>query len=448
MEQVTSGPGTAESPAALLQRLIRFDTTNPPGNERECIGYIERLLGDAGLETTIRARSPDRPNLVARLAGRGEAPPLLIYGHVDVVTTEGQRWSHPPFEAKLVDGYVWGRGAVDMKGGVAMMLAALLRLGGNGNVPPGDVIFCALSDEEGFGAYGAGFMVAEHPELFSGVRYALGEFGGFALYISGQRFYPIQVAEKEICTVRVTARGDGGHGAIPVRGGAMARLARALHLLDRHKLPVHVTPVAAQMCDAIGDELPFPGGTLIRQLKRPALADRLLRAMGARTRTLDPLLRNTVSPTMLRASEKLNVIPSEASVLLDGRLLPGLEPADMLGELRSLLGNEIELELVRHDPGPTEPDMGMFETLAGVLRELDPEGTPIPLMLAGVTDARYFSRLGIQTYGFLPMNLPRDFDFWRTVHGADERVPASAIEFGANAVHRALQRLGAGGTAR
>jgi acetylornithine deacetylase/succinyl-diaminopimelate desuccinylase-like protein len=337
---------------------------------------------------------------------------------------------------------VWGRGALDMKGGVAMMLSALLRARAEGLAPAGDVVFCALSDEEGFGHFGAKYMVESHASLFEGVRYAIGEFGGFTVHLGSRRFYPIQVTEKELCTVRATTKGPGGHGALPVHGGAMARMGKLLRTLDRRKLPVHVTPVARDMCRSVGTALPFAGRALAAGLANPALTDRILRLMGMRGRTLDPLFHNTVSPTMLRGSDKVNVIPSEVSVNLDGRLLPGFAPDDLIRELSSVVGEDVELALVQHDPGPAEPDMGMFESLGAILRELDPEGVPVPLLMAGVTDARFFSRLGIQTYGFLPMKLPADFDFWETIHAADERIPVAAVEFGAEGVYRALERFG------
>jgi acetylornithine deacetylase/succinyl-diaminopimelate desuccinylase-like protein len=436
------GEALHERPVELLRNLIRFDTSNPPGRERECIAYIDELLQDAGLETTTRARDAERPNLIARLAGRGEAPPLLLYGHVDVVTTEGQQWRHPPFEARLEDGYVWGRGALDMKGGLAMLISALLRVKAAGLVPRGDLVFCALSDEEGFGDYGAKFLVEQHPELFEGVRYAIGEFGGFTLHISGRRFYPIQVAEKQICTLRATVRGRGGHGAMPIRGGAMRRLARLLTRLDRARLPVHVTPVVREMLRSIAAASPSPAKHVFGRLASPTLASAALRAMGDRAGRLDPMLRNTVSPTVLQASEKVNVIPSEVGVLLDGRLLPGFGPDDLIAEVGRVVG-DVDLELVRYDPGSGEPDMGLFGVLADVLRDIDPGSTPVPLLMVGVTDGRFLSRLGIQSYGYLPMSLPPDFDFWQYIHAADERIPAAAVDFGSEAVYRVLERYGA-----
>jgi len=411
-----------QRPAELLQNLIRFNTTNPPGDEAECIAYINHLLTEAGFETTLLSSDPERPNLVSRLAGQGNAPPLLLYGHVDVVTTADQTWQQPPFEGKLVDGYIWGRGALDMKGGVAMMLAAFLRAKAEGLTPAGDVVLAILSDEEAGSDCGARYLVENHARHFQGIRYAIGEFGGFAMHVGQRKFYPIQVAEKQFCWMKATLRGLGGHGSSPVHGGAMAKLGGLLQCLDQRRLPVHVTPVARQMLESIA-------GAVLDQLGRQGL-------------TFDALLHNTVNATVVQGGEKINVIPSEIVVKLDGRLLPGYVPDDMMAELRPLVGDDVELELIRYDPGPGEPDMGLFDTLANILRELAPEGLPLPLLLAATTDARLFSRLGIQTYGFLPMNLPEEFNFMQLIHAADERIPVESLDFGTEAVYKALQRFG------
>jgi len=426
----------------LLQDLIRFDTTNPPGNEAACVTYIDGLLREAGFDTTLLARDHNRPNLITRLKGEGKAPALLLYGHVDVVTTANQEWTHPPFEGKVVDGYVWGRGALDMKGGVAMMLAALLKAKIEDLVPAGDVVLAILSDEEAGGSYGARYLVQEHQEEFEGIRYALGEFGGCSAYFGRQKFYPIQVAEKQACWMKAVVRGPGGHGSLPMRGGAMARLARLLHQLDKCRLPVHITPVARQMIKTISSALSFPNGLIMRQLLNPHLSGRVLRLFGERGQILEPLLRNTVNATIVSGGEQINVIPSEIVLKLDGRLLPGFRPEDLVAELRQIIGEQVELEVIRHDPGPGGPDMGLFETLASILRETDPSGIPLPLLLSAVSDARFFSRLGIQTYGFLPMNLPENFNFFQTIHGADERIPVEALDFGTNAVYKVLERYG------
>lgn len=429
------------NPAELLQQLIRFNTTNPPGNEAECIQFINGLLTEAGIETTILAKTPERANLVARLKGTGQSAPLLLYGHLDVVSTTGQNWTHPPFEGVIAEDYLWGRGALDMKGGVAMLLAAVLKAKAEGLSLPGDVLFTAVADEEAGGEFGAKFLVQEHAELFQGVRYALGEFGGFTLTLMGKRFYPIMVAEKQLCSLRATFRGPGGHGSMPLRGGAMAKLGQALQTLDQKRLPVHLTPVAQKMLAGLAQGLSGPASLLMSQLANPLLTDRLLNLLGANARIFDPLLHNTVSATIVQGGDTFNVIPAEISLALDGRLLPGFQPADLLRELGALLGPEVSLTVEHHDPGPAEPNWGLFETLGGVLREADPLGLPIPLLLSGVTDARFFSRLGIQTYGFLPLLLPADFNFTATIHAADERVPLAALEFGTQAIFKALQRF-------
>ena len=428
-----------ERPAELLQNLIRFDTTNPPGNEAQCVRYINSLLTDAGYETSILAKDSNRPNLIARLKGQGTVPPLLLYGHVDVVSTANQKWTHSPFEGKVVDGYIWGRGALDMKGGIAMMLAAFLRAKAEGLTPAGDVVLAILSDEEAGSDYGAKYLVENHAEQFEGIRYAIGEFGGFLIYIGQQKFYVIQVAEKQFCWMKLILRGPGGHASNPVRGGIMAKLATLLQTLDQHRLPVHVTPVARQMLESIAAAVPSPLSSAFLQLLDPAQTDDVLNLFGPQGSIFDAMLHNTVNATIIQGGEKINVIPAEIVLKLDGRLLPGYTFDDMVAELGPIIGDDIEIELIRYDPGPPEPDMGLFDTLAGILRKADPDAIPLPLLMVASTDAHLFARLGIQTYGFIPMNLPEEFIFFNLIHAADERIPIAAVNFGADAIYRALQ---------
>jgi acetylornithine deacetylase/succinyl-diaminopimelate desuccinylase-like protein len=430
-----------EHPADLLQNLIRFDTTNPPGNERACIEYINSLLKEAGIETTIVAKTPERPNVIARLKSEGKVPPLLLYGHVDVVTTENQKWGHPPFEARIVDDFIWGRGALDMKSGVAMMLAAFLKAKAERVSLPGDVIFAAVADEEAGGDYGSRFLVNEHADLFKGVKYAFGEFGGFNMSMGGKRMYPIMVAEKQCCWMKMTFHGRGGHGSMPVYHQAMAKLARTVNLLDQKRLPYHLTPAVHLMLDSIADALGGATGLAVRAMTSPLLAGVILNLLGERGDIFSPLLHNSISPTIVHASEKINVIPSEVSLGLDGRLLPGFTPKDMEAEMHALLGSDYDLEILEYDPGPAAPDMGLFDVLGAVLKETDPQGIAVPYVMSGVTDARFFTKLGIQTYGFTPLQLPDDFSFISTIHAADERVPVKALEFGTKAVYAALQRF-------
>jgi len=423
----------------LARDLIQLDTTNPPGQEHIAIDLIERVLDEAGISSARYENARGRPNLVARLKGRGEAPPFLLQGHVDVVTTVNQEWRHKPFAGDIVDGYLWGRGALDMKGGVAMMVSALLDAHARGGAP-GDLVLTALADEEAGGNQGAKWLVEKHPELFSGIKHAIGESGGVVQHIGGKRFYPIMVSEKRGCQVLATLRGPGGHGSIPASGGAMARVAALLTTLDTARLPVHLTPPVKLLLEGMRDALDEPWKGRMAALLDPALADAALNELGPMGRNLDAALHNTVNATMISGGVKINVIPSEVQVQLDGRLLPGFGPEDMLRELREVLGPDPELEVQLVGPVQPEIDLSQLDLFASVLREADPGCIPLPYLVTGGTDARHFAKLGIRTYGFLPLNNPADFNGATTIHAADERVPISALEFGARCVFEAVMR--------
>lgn len=423
--------------AVLLQELIRFDTTNPPGNEEACVAHIESLLHANGIETERYEKTPGRPNLIARHAGSKDCPPLLLYGHVDVVTTAGQSWTRPPFSGEAADGWIWGRGALDMKGGVAMCVRAFVDAVHAGSPTP--LVLLILSDEENGGDHGAMYIADERPDALGGAKHALGEFGGASQAIGGRRFYPIQVAEKQLCWLRATVTGPGGHGALGVRGSALARLGEILHTLDRKQPPVHVIPLVREWFETMAAHLPRPQALVMRRLLDPRTADIAVRLIGKPI--LGRVIRNTVSTTIVHGGEKINVIPSEVELQLDGRILPGQTPADLVRELHDIVGTKgVHFEVVRHDPGPPEPDLSQFRLLADVLRELDPDGIPVPMLQAGVTDARHLTRAGVQTYGFLPLRLPDDFELTPLIHAADERVPVDALQFGVDAIARVIER--------
>jgi acetylornithine deacetylase/succinyl-diaminopimelate desuccinylase-like protein len=289
--------------ATLLQELIRFDTTNPPGNEEACVAHIEALLHGNGIETERYEKARGRANLVARHRGTKDCPPLMLYGHVDVVTTVGQTWTHPAFGGELHDDAIWGRGALDMKGGVAMCVRAFVDAVARNTDTP--LVLLILSDEENGGEYGAAFMADEHADALGGAKHALGEFGGASQTIAGTRFYPIQVAEKQICWLKMTVRGPGGHGAMGVKGSAMRRLGDALRALDEHDLPIHITPVVRTWVESMAEHLP-----VLRGLLDPATADETVAALGPQGRIFGRVIRNTVSPTIVRGGDKINVIPS------------------------------------------------------------------------------------------------------------------------------------------
>jgi len=440
-----------ERPTDMLRTLVRYDTTNPPGNEAECIGYLDQLLQEGGLPTTLLGKDAKRPNLITRLPGRGEAPGLVLQGHVDVVTTANQTWKHDPFDAELIDGTVWGRGSLDMKSGVTMMTCAVLRAAAEGRKPAGDIILTIMSDEEAGSDYGARFLTEEHPEQFEGAKYAIGEGGGSAQYMGDQRFYPLMVAEKQVCWLRTRITGPGGHGSTPLRDGAMARLGKVLTTLNSNRLPVHVTPVMQQMLPALAEHAPDHLAAAALALLDPERTDEQLDQMLAdglpQARNFDALLHNTVNATVVGGGIKTNVIPSEILLELDGRVLPGFTSDDIISELRALLGEDLSFEIIRHDPGEAGVDMGLFPLLKGIVEELDQDGVVVPSMVGGFTDGRMFSRLGIQNYGFLPMKLPPGTNFSATVHAADERVPVEALEFGLQAMSTVIERYGQDGKA-
>lgn len=431
---------TTPTPADTLRRLIRFDTTNPPGGEGPCLDYLMSLFQARGVACRMLGASSERPNLVVRVGGRGQAPPLLMQGHVDVVTTAGQHWTRPPFAGDVVDGWVWGRGALDMKGGVAMMVTALLRCLDQDRPPSGDVLFCCLADEEAGGILGAQYLVQQHADLFEGVRHGIGEGGASTQHIGGRQFYPIMVAEKRACRLRIMLRGPGGHASRSHRGGTMARLGELLRVLDRSRLPVHVTPVAEEYVHGISEAASEPARSRLRSLLDPSRTDAVLDTMGEEASRFDPILHHTINATIVRAGEKINVIPSEATVDLDGRMLPGFEPDGFVAEVRRVVGQEPEIEILGVGPRLQPAERGQFyELLCDVIHELEPQAVTVPLLMTGATDQRHFAQLGIDGYGYLPLRLPRGFG-QETVHAADERVPVAALDFGVKALFQVLQR--------
>ncbi len=428
------------TPAALLRELIRFDTTNPPGGEGPCLDHLRGLFQARGVDGSLLGATAERPNLVVRLPGRGLAPPLLMQGHVDVVTTTGQHWTHPPFGGDLIKGWVWGRGALDMKGGVAMMVTALLRCLDQDRPPAGDVVLCCLADEEAGGSLGAQYLVQRHAELFEGVVHAIGEGGASTLHIDGRQFYPIMVAEKRSCRLRVTLRGPGGHASRSHRGGTMAKLGELLRALDRSRLPVHVTPVAGEYVQGIAEATRQPARSRLLALLDPDRTDVSLDGMGEEAARFEPMLRHTINATIVRAGEKINVIPSEATVDLDGRMVPGFEPQEFLAEVRQVIGPEAEIEVIGVGPRLRPSERGPFYALlCQIVHELEPEAVAIPMLMSGATDQRHFAQLGIDGYGYLPLRLPQGFG-QETVHAADERVPVGALDFGTEALFEVLQR--------
>jgi acetylornithine deacetylase/succinyl-diaminopimelate desuccinylase-like protein len=427
-------------PAGLLRELIRFDTSNPPGNERGCLEFIADLLDRGGVASQLLAKDEDRPNLVARVTGGTSAPPLLLYGHVDVVPADAREWTHPPFAADLSDGQIWGRGALDMKGGVAILVVSLLRVANRVRAPDADLILALTSDEEQGSVFGAKYLVEEHADVFDRVRYAFSEFGGVTVWLGNRRLYPIQVAEKQRCLIRATVRGVGGHASNVVRRTAVSNLGELLRLLDKKRLPVHVTPRVRAMLDAVSGSLPLHQRLPLHGLAWAPLTDSLLKLMGSEGATFDALLHNSATPTLFHRGESSNVLPTELMLDLDGRVLPGQTPADLVRELEGLAGDVATFNLIGAEPAAAaDPDLTLYPLLSEIIRRRDPGGIPLPAVVPGYTDARCFAQLGIQTYGFLPMRLPRQISM-ELMHSPNERVPGDALRFGVDCLTEAIDR--------
>ncbi|MFA5628869.1 MAG: M20/M25/M40 family metallo-hydrolase [Dehalococcoidales bacterium] len=430
-------------PEELLQNLIRFNTTNPPGNEAPLIEYIDKLFTAAGFETITVAKDPARPNLLTRLKGKGKASPLLLYGHTDVVTAANQNWTYPPFDGEIADGYIWGRGALDMKCGLAMMIAALLRAKAENFKPAADIIFCAMADEETGGSYGAKFLVREHMDIFRDIKYAVSEFGGYTMYINGKKFYLIQVAEKHHCTAEITFYGPSGHGSVPMKNSAMYKMGKALVALNDKKLPVHITAVTERMINIISAHISEPESTFFKELLNPQKTEAILEQIKDKTDNFfDPLLHNTVNAIMVKGGERINVVPGEVTLYLDGRILPILSDIDLKNELTEIIGNDCDIKITNYEQAKADADLSLFEMLSDILKEKEPDCIPIPIIISASTDARLLAKLGIQTYGFLPIDLPEGFSFMNYVHAADEKIPVAAMYSGTDAMYEVIKRYG------
>jgi len=439
---VTSG--LLDATVAHLQRLIRFETVNPPGNEAPAIAYVADVLRREGLEPAVLESAPGRANLVCRITGNGHQGPLLLASHVDVVEVERASWRRDPFGGEMADGCVWGRGAVDMKGKLAMDLAAMTLLARSRRRPDRDVVLAVVADEEAGCRFGSRWLAENHPEMIR-ASVCLNEVGGFSLSLLGVRYYPIQVAEKGVCWLRLTFRGVPGHGSVPKPDSAPVKLARAIARLGETRLPVHVTPEATRFIESLAEHQPLPVGLALRGLTMPYLTSPVL-DYGIRDaqqrQGMEAILRNTVSPTVVRAGNKTNVIPGVATVELDGRTLPGQTLEDLVREVRAVVGDEFEVEILENlDPVVTSCDTPEYETLCATIRAHDPEGIPVPWLIPGFTDDKFYAALGARCYGFMPLKLPEGMNFQSMFHGHDERVPVEGYRWGIRAYVDGVGRL-------
>ncbi len=435
----------------VLRSLIRIPSVNPPnggpdvaagrdpsGGETAAARLCAEILSSAGIETEIVEIVPGRGSCIGRLRATGPRtePPLILLSHLDVVPVDVESWSGDPFGADLVDGVVWGRGAVDMKNMVAMELGVMTALGRSEVPLRRDVIFAAVADEEAGGAFGARGLVESRPDLFADAdgrpaAAALNEVGGYSMTVGGQRFYTIQVAEKGIVWTRLRAAGTPGHGSMPHPDNAAIKLAAAVGALvaDQASRPARLIPLVADFLSAIG-----LGEVARLALTDPAAAEAAL-ARGVPDpilrRSIDAMLRDTVTPTVLRAGKKVNVVPGAGEAEVDVRTLPGTDQAAFLAHLASVVGDDAEVEAVVSLPAVVWPsEAEIVEHMFGALRAADPEGTPVPMMITPGTDAKALAELGIPCYGFSPLRLEPEMPFLSLFHGHDERIPVSALAFG------------------
>ena len=434
--QAANPPSAAEEEVvAICRDLIRIDTTNPgdhsgPG-ERKAAEHVAGLLSEVGLSPDVFESHPKRTSLVARIEGQDRTrPALLIHGHLDVVPANASDWRQHPFGGEIVDGCVWGRGAVDMKDMDAIMLAVTRQRLREGRKPARDVVLAFTADEEAGGNWGARYLVEQHPEYFEGVTEAIGEVGGFSVSVGDQRVYAVQTAEKGLAWMRLTANGTAGHGSMIHPDNAVTALAEALARVGRHQWPTQLPEATRAFLETVSELL----GTEFD----PDDPASIIGKLGGMSKMIGATTQHTANPTMLSAGYKVNVIPQTATGQLDGRYLPG-RADEFFAEIDRLLGSAVTREFVHHDIAlETSADGDLWDAMSGALSAEDPDAIVAPYCLSAGTDAKWFAKLGIRCFGFSPLRLPPDLDFPGMFHGIDERVPLDALQFGVRVLDRLL----------
>jgi acetylornithine deacetylase/succinyl-diaminopimelate desuccinylase-like protein len=425
-------PTTETEVADLLCDLIRINTSNPTHAERPAAEWVAQRLDEAGIASQIFESEPGRASTIARIPGSDPSRrPLLIHGHLDVVPADASEWSVDPFAGETRDGYIWGRGAVDMKDMDAMTLALVREWARTGRKPPRDIVLAFVADEEAGGVKGAHWLVDNHPELFADCTEAISEVGGYSVSVGGDlRLYLIQTAEKGIGWLRLRATGRPGHGSLVHDDNAVTRLAAAVSRIGAHEFPLLVTDTVRRLLEEINA---VTGLDIDPDDPEPGLSK-----LGTAARMIGATIRNTANPTMLQAGYKTNVIPSSAEATIDTRFLPGQEDA-LLAAIDELIGDGVTREfLVRDVAVETSFDGPLVDAMSAALRAEDPGARPVPYLMSGGTDAKSFSQLGIRCFGFSPLLLPADLDFMALFHGIDERVPVDGLQFGVRVLDRFL----------
>jgi len=411
----------------ICQDLIRIPSANfgdGKGNEKEVADYIVASLAEVGIASTIYESAPGRCNVMARIKGRDSTRPgLVLHGHIDVVPVNAADWSVDPFCGDIIDGMIWGRGAVDMKNMDAMMLATIREWSRTGYIPPRDIVLAFFADEEAGSIFGSHWMVDKHPELFAGCTEAVSEVGGFSVTVGGgKRLYMIETAEKGIHWMKLTAQGRAGHGSVMNDENALTRLTEAVAKIGNHEWPQRYSKTVKALFKKVAAST---GKTYDENDLRPLLSE-----VGFAARMIGATLQNTANPTMLEAGYKANVIPGSASAVIDGRFIPGFEN-ELNETIASLIGPHISVETITRDEALEVPFEGdLVDAMCDAILKEDSEAIPVPYLMSGGTDNKALAELGIIGYGFSPLKLDADFDFMSLFHGVDERVPVDGLTFG------------------
>lgn len=420
---------------ARLQEMLRFDTTNPPGNELPLVQHLADGLRAEGLEdVNVLQAAPERASLAVRLRGDGSQRPLLLMSHLDVVPAEPERWTHPPFGGDVSDGILYGRGAIDSKLTAAVHLQVLLMAHRSKLPLTRDIVLLAAADEEVGGTHGMAWIAEQHPEWID-AEFGINEAGGFAVLVDERPIYTCQVAEKGGADVDLVATGRPGHSSVPHDDNAVVHLGQALTALGG-RLPHRVTPAVAAFFEAAAAGARPEVATLLTDLLNADRCDAALAALPAEPPVramFDSMLRNTCAPTMLQAGLKRNVIPSEATVSLSGRPLPGVDEATFLADVAGLLGqaaDDVDVRLGTFRSGVAfDHDTPLLASMEQALQRHEPGAVLAPYMQTGGTDARYLKDFDIDICGFVPMRHEPGCDFFELCHGHDERVSLSNIAF-------------------
>lgn len=424
----------------FVRDLIRIPSVNTGtpdtigDGEARCARYIMDRLQEAGLAPEYFESAPGRGNVVCRIRGRDAGQPaVLFHAHVDVVPADAAEWTVPPFEGRIVDGMLYGRGAVDMKNMAGILLALARGLARDGVVPQRDLVFMWFSDEENGGVYGSEFMTRTHPQQFAGVADAISEVGGFSITLpNGRRAYLLATAEKGAARARLIARGTAGHGALVNEDNPVTRLAGAVARLGSHRFALQKTPHLQALLDGLAEAtgIAFTDDRLDAQLD----------TLGFIAKTIRASLRNTANPTMLTAGYKRNVIPSTAEAMVDCRLLPGTKDA-FVREVAEIVGPGIEIEWTFGWTIESPVDAPLVHAMRAAIAAEDPGAVVLPYLLPGGTDNKLLNKIGINGYGFVPLRVPDGFDVFGLFHAPDERVPVAALEFGVRTLDRLIRQL-------